>query len=187
MASKNWRKCCGWMLRALGWTAVDPVIPEPKAIILGVPHTTIWDLVISYLYYTSVGGDAKVMVKASMFFWPLGPIIRAMGGVPMNRENPTKQMVSIIHKFEESETFHLAMCPEGTRKPIKRWKTGYHVIATSANIPVYMGYFDWGTKRIGRGKRFELTGNAREDTARLQEEYEKLNLVGKHPENYVTH
>lgn len=187
MAGRTWRKCCGWMLRALGWTAVEPVVPEPKCIILGVPHTTIWDLVISYLYYTSAGGDAKVFVKASMFFWPLGPIVRAMGGVPMNREHPTKITLGIIHQFNTSESFHLAMCPEGTRKPVKKWKTGYHVIARGAGVPVYLGYFDWGTKRIGRGERFELTDDAQADTERIQQIYENMHLTGKHPERYITH
>ena len=187
MASKNWRKCCGWMLKALGWTAVEPVVPEPKCIILGVPHTTIWDLVISYLYYTSVGGDAKVMVKSSVFVWPLSPILRAMGAVPMDRKSPSKATLGIIRHFRESENFQLAMCPEGTRKAVKKWKTGYHTIAREAGVPVYLGYFDWGTRRIGRGQRFELTDDARGDTERIQQAYEQMHLVGKHPEGYVTH
>jgi len=187
MTSQKWRNFCGWTLRKLGWTAVEPKIPEPKAIILGVPHTTIWDLVISYLYYTSVGGDARVMVKASMFFWPLGPILKAIGAIPINRENPTKMLTSTIHAMNSAEEFHLAMCPEGTRKPIRKWKTGYHTIARQTGASVYLGYFDWGTKRIGRGVKFELTDNAREDTARIQEIYESMHLVGKHNENYLTH
>lgn len=186
MTSQRWRNFCGWCLRKLGWTAVDGPCPAAKAIILGVPHTTIWDLVISYLYYTSIGGDAKVMVKDSVFVWPLSAILRKMGAFPMDRKNPTKMIMSTIRAFNSSETFHLAMCPEGTRKPIKKWKTGYHTIAKQTGATVYAGYFDWGTKTISRGQEFPLTDNAREDTDRLQALYETMKLTGKFPENYVT-
>lgn len=187
MPSKNWRKFCAFALKTLGWTAVEPPVPEPKCIILGVPHTSIWDMLISYLYYTSVGGDAKVMIKSSAFFWPLGPILRAMGGVPMDREHPTKVTLDIIRHFKESDHFQLSMAPEGTRKAVKKWKTGYHTIAKAAGVPVYMGYFDWGTKRIGRGEKVELTDDARADTDRIQALYEAHHYVGKHPEGYLTH
>ena len=187
MASEGWRKFCGKALKALGWTAVDPACPEDKVVILGVPHTTIWDLVISYLYYTSVGGDAKVMVKSSVFVWPLSPILRAIGAVPMDRKSPTRALVGTIHEFNSHEKFHLAMCPEGTRKPIKKWKTGYHTIAKKTGATVYLGYFDWGTKRIGRGEKFELSDDARADTDKIQAIYEEMHLVGKNKDGYVTH
>lgn len=181
------RKFCGWMLRLLGWTGVDSLPEEDKCIILGVPHTTIWDFFISYLYYRSIGGKAKCLVKKEMFFPPLGWLLRAMGGVPVDRSNPTKLVMSVIHEMEKSEHFHLAVAPEGTRKPVKNWKTGFHMIATKANVPVYLGYFDWKTKRIGRGEKVELTEDARADMKRIQALYEEMHLTGKHPENYITH
>ena len=65
-----WRKFCGWLLRRMGWTVDNTtIIPEDKCIILGVPHTSGWDFVISYLFYKSIGGDAKVMIKKEFFFW----------------------------------------------------------------------------------------------------------------------
>lgn len=187
MPNKVWIKCCGVMLKALGWTACEPVVPEPKCIIIGVPHTSIWDFVISYLYYTSQGGTAKVMVKSSVFVWPIAGLMKKLGAVPIDRDHPAKQILSTIRQFEDNEVLHLAMCPEGTRKAIRKWKTGYHTIATQANVPVYLGYFDWGTKRIGRGRKFELTGDARADTERMQAIYETMHMTGKHPEGYVTH
>ena len=70
---------------------------------------------------------------------------------------------------------------------VGRWKTGYHKIATAVGCPVYLGYFDWGTKRIGRGQKFELTDDPVADTKRIQEIYEAMHLQGKHRENYATH
>lgn len=85
------------------------------------------------------------------------------------------------------EYFHLAIAPEGTRKPIKHWKTGFHTIAKQTNCPVYLGYFDWKTKRIGRGEKVELTDDAKADMARIQNIYEEMKLTGKHPDRYITH
>ncbi|MBQ7508291.1 MAG: hypothetical protein IJT52_03080, partial [Spirochaetales bacterium] len=90
-------------------------------------------------------------------------------------------------QMEAEDTFILAIAPEGTRKPVKRWKTGYHVIARAVRCPVYMGYFDWGRKRVSVGEKVELTDDARADTDRIQALYEEMHLQGKHPEGYITH
>ena len=181
-----WRKFCGWALKALGWTAMEPPVPEKKAVILGVPHTAISDFVISYLYYTSVGGRARIMIKKEFFFPPLGWLLKALGAIPVDRSSPTRMLLSVMREMERSETFHLALAPEGTRKPVRNWKTGYHLIARNTGAAVYLGYFDWKTKRIGRGQKVELTDDSRADTRRIQDIYEQMGLTGKHPEKYVT-
>ncbi|MCH5174080.1 MAG: 1-acyl-sn-glycerol-3-phosphate acyltransferase [Bacteroidales bacterium] len=182
-----WGKCCGFLLRISGWTAVGVPAKEDKCIILGVPHTTFLDFAVSYLYYRSFGEHAKIMIKKEFFVPPLGWLLRAMGGVPVDRTNPTTMLRSIISEMERPGRFHLAIAPEGTRKPVRRWKTGFHLIARSANVPVYLGFFDWGRKRVGKGERFELSDDAAADMKRIQEIYEGMQLKGKHPENYLTH
>ena len=175
------------MLKALGWTAVEPPVPEDKCVILGVPHTTIWDFAISYLYYTSVGGKAYCMVKKEFFRWPLGPIIRKMGGVPVDRTNGASVVLSVVHEMNSRKTMHLALAPEGTRKPVRRWKTGFHKIATEVGCPVYLGYFDWGTKRVGRGQKFEISEDPKADMERIQNTYQDMHPTARHHKNYVTH
>ena len=181
-----WRKFCGWLLRVLGWTVDTPAAPEDKCIILGVPHTSIWDFIIAYLYYTSVGGDIHCMVKGELFWGPLGWILRKIGGIPVDRKKGSNVVLSVIKEMKTKKVVHLALAPEGTRKPVKRWKTGFHTIAREVGCPVYMGYFDWGTKHVSRGEKVELTDDPRADMQRIQELYEKMNLKGKHPEKYVT-
>ena len=127
------------------------------------------------------------MVKKSMFFPPLGWLMRSLGAIPVDRSNATALLKSVIDEMEKPGSFHLALAPEGTRKPVKNWKTGFHLIARTANIPVYLGYFDWKTKRVGRGQKVELTDDARADMKRIQQMYEDMHLVGKHPEKYITH
>ncbi len=182
-----WEKFCAGALRLMGWTAVDDAVESDKCIILGVPHTSMWDFVVSYLYYRSKGEKAKCMIKKDFFFPPLGWLLRALGGIPVDRTSPTNMLRSVIAEMQKPGRFHLALAPEGTRKPVKNWKTGFHLIARSAGIPVYLGYFDWGTKRIGRGQKVELTDDPRADMKRIQEIYESMHLVGKHPEKYITH
>jgi len=182
-----WRKFCGWLLRTMGWTAVDPVAPDDKCIILGVPHTSFWDFVISYLYYESVGGKPYCMIKGELFWGPLGWLLRKLGGIPVDRKKGSNVALSVIKEMKAKKTVHLALAPEGTRKPVKRWKTGFHTIAREVGCPVYMGYFDWKTKRVSRGHKVELTDDAKADMARIQALYEEMHLVGKHPEKYITH
>ena len=181
-----WRTFCGWLLKAMGWTVGEPVVPEDKCIILGVPHTSAWDFVISYLYYTSVGGKPYCMIKKEFFWGPLGWLLRKMGGLPVDRKNAASLVLSTIKEMKKRPIAHLALAPEGTRKAVRRWKTGFHTIAREVGCPVYLGYFDWGTKRVGRGQKVELTDDARADMARIQQMYEDMHLKGKHPELYVT-
>ena len=172
----------------MGWTTVGGPVPEKKAIILGVPHTSAKDFLISYLFYTQFDAQkAHVMIKKEFFFWPLGPVLRKMGAVPVDRSNATAMVKSLIDQMEDKETFILAIAPEGTRKATRKWKTGYHLIAKSVGCPVYLGYFDWGRKRVSAGEKVQLTDDARADTGRIQEIYERMGLVGKNPKGFVTH
>lgn len=181
-----WAKFCGFLLKKLGWKTDDGPVPEKKAIILGVPHTSMWDFVISYLFYRQFNKTCYVMVKKEAFIWPLSLFLKKAGAIPVDRTNATSMIKSVISRMESEEEFVLAIAPEGSRKPVKRWKTGYHTIASGTGCPVYMGYFDWGTKHVGIGKKVELTGDAKADTQRIQELYEKMNFIGKHPEKYIT-
>lgn len=175
-------------LKLLGWKVMEPTAPEPKCIILGAPHTSLWDFPIAFLYYSSVGGKAFCMIKASFFRWPLGPILRAAGGIPVRHSKTGKANVvtETINAFNERDYIHLAIAPEGTRKPVKRWRTGFHKIATAANIPVYLGYFDWKTKTVGRGEKIELTDDAIADLKRVRQWYKDKGIAGKYPEKFIT-
>ena len=173
---------CYFFLRLFGWKAGEPPIPGPKGIILGVPHTSAWDFIISYLYYYGVGGKASVMVKKEFFWGPLGPIVRWMGGVPVDRAKGATVAKQMIDAMNKAEYMHLAIAPEGTRKRTDNWKTGFHTIARACNVPVYLGYFDWKTKTVGRGEEFILTDDAKADLKRIRQYYKDKGVVGKHPQ-----
>lgn len=163
-----------------------PPIEGPKGIILGVPHTSAWDFVISWIYYTSVGGKASVMVKKEFFWGPLAPLMRSLGGVPVDRKRGATVAKQMIDAMNKAEKMHLAIAPEGTRQLTEKWKTGFHTIAKACDVPVYLGYFDWGRKQISRGERFELTDDAQADLKRIRQIYKEMGLKGKHPELFTT-
>ncbi len=163
---------------------MEPPLDAPKGIILGAPHTSAWDFVISYLYYTAVGGKASVMVKKEFFWGPLGPIMRWIGAVPVDRKKGATIAIQMINEMNKAKVMHLAIAPEGTRQRTERWKTGFHTIAKACNVPVYLGYFDWGKKQVGRGERFELTDDAQADLKRIRQIYKEMGIKGKYPENF---
>lgn len=177
------------LCKVLGWTRTEPLIPEKKSVVLAAPHTSIWDFAIGYLYYRSLGGHLKVMIKKEAFvFPPVGWFLRSVGGFPIDRKNSGELIKSLIEEMNACEgEFHLVICPEGTRKPVRKWKMGYHTIATQTGLPLYLSHYDFKTKTVGRGQRFELTSDARGDTDRIQQVYEDMHLTGLHPENYITH
>jgi len=182
-------KTCNWLLTGLlGWKSIPPCIDCDKAIILGVPHTSIWDFAIGYLYYRSYfGRNMRAMIKKEAFWGPAGWFLRKLGAFPVDRSNSTGLIVSLIHEMEKSGQFHLIICPEGTRKAVRKWKTGYHTIARQANVPVFLGYFDWKKKEISIPVKLELTDDARADTDRMQEICESFHLTGKYPDKFLTH
>ena len=181
----RWAKFCGWMLRKLGWESIGGPMKEPKAIVLGVPHTTVWDFLICYLFYTQFGKVAHIMIKKEFFFWPLGPILKTCGAVPVERSSAASMVKSLINVMEEVPEFHLAIAPEGTRKPTRNWKSGYHLIARETGATVYLGYYDWGRKRISVGEPFELTDDPKADMKRIYDHYRPLGLQGKHKDQFI--
>ena len=183
--SPGWAKFCGWLLRRMGWESVGGPMKEKKAIVLGVPHTSVWDFLVSYLFYTQFGKVAHIMIKKEFFFWPLGPILRACGAVPVDRESAASMVRSLIHEMDQADEFHLAIAPEGTRKAVKRWKTGFHLIARETGATVYVGYYDWGRKRISVGEPFELTDDPKADMQRIYDIYRPMGIQGKHKDGFI--
>ena len=183
--SPRWARFCGKMLRRMGWESVGGPMKEKKAIVLGVPHTSVWDFLVSYLFYTQFGKVAHIMIKKEFFFWPLGPILRACGAVPVDRESAASMVRSLIHEMDQADEFHLAIAPEGTRKAVKRWKTGFHLIARETGATVYVGYYDWGRKRISVGEPFELTDDPKADMQRIYDIYRPMGIQGKHKDGFI--
>ncbi len=180
-----WKWICKQLLNLLGFKGFNGIMPDKKAIIIGVPHTSGWDFIVSYLHYASLGATASTVIKKEFFFWPLGYIIKKLGGIPIDRSKSLSVVKQIINEFNSRETLHLAITPEGTRKLTKNWKAGFHTIAKATGASVYLGVFDFGKKQVGWYEKFELTDDAQADIKRMKAFYREKGLVGKHPELFT--
>ncbi len=169
----------------LGWKAIGGIAPEKKCIILGVPHTSLWDFFISWIYYKSVGGQAHIMVKKKFFFWPACYLLNYMGAIAVEDSKGASLVKQMVNEFSKRKQLHLAIAPEATRKPTARWKGGFHTIARAANVPVYMGYFDWGKKEVGFKDKIELTDDLAADLKRVRQWYKDKGVVAKYPDKFT--
>ena len=163
------KKISRWLLRKTGWKYTI-TIPEPKkSIICVAPHTSNWDFILGKLLYWAEGRKSSFLMKKSWFFFPAGSILRAMGGVPVDRTRKSSVTQQVVNMFNSHETFHIAITPEGTRKLVKRWKMGFYQIALQAGIPIQLAYIDYAKKEIGMKKIIHPTGDEKAD---LQEIYQ---------------
>ena len=155
---------------------------EKKYIIIVAPHTSNWDYVVGQLFYICRGMKAKVMIKKELFYFPLGILLRSLGGIPVDRQNKTDIVDQMIRQFEINDSFVLTITPEGTRKKVTEWKTGFHRIATGANVPVLLGFFDYKRKLVGTDELLYMSGNLDADLKRIKKFY--INIHPKYPDNF---
>jgi 1-acyl-sn-glycerol-3-phosphate acyltransferase len=112
------------------------------------PHTSNWDFIIGRLAFSHFGVKGKFLIKKEAFFFPFGYILKAMGGIPVNRGKSTNLIDQAVQYFDESEELYMVFTPEGTREYSPEWKIGFYYIAQKANVPIYIGYMDY-EKKIG--------------------------------------
>ncbi len=158
-------------LRLGGWRIVGPIPDLSKAVLVVAPHSSNWDGIWGMAAKIALGLEVRVLGKTQLFWWPLGPLLRKLGAIPVNRSSPrgtVEQAVAIIRDFDR---IWFALTPEGTRKPVQTWKTGFWKIARAANVPIVMAYFHYPEKIIGIAHVFETTDSLEQDMASIREWY----------------
>ena len=167
-------------LKTYGWT-IEGVAPGiPKAGVCSAPHTTNWDLPFCLAICWALRIELAWIGKNDLFSGPAGPLMRALGGVAVDRTKSLNQVQAASALFEETERLLLMVPPEGTRGRAERWKTGFYYIALSAKVPIILGYLDYEKKCGGFGEVFWPTGNIVEDESRLRSFY--AGKKGKFPD-----
>lgn len=162
----------GFILKIFGWKIeTDDMSQIKKAVITMAPHTSYWDFPIGRLALLNRGISVKTMIKKESFYFPLGPILRALGGIPVDRANSHRTVKSITDHFGKTDEFILLIAPEGTRKFNKRWKKGFYFIAETANVPIMLGFLDYSKKIAGLGPVIYPSGDYDEDLKKIQTFY----------------
>ena len=175
----------GRILKAFGWSVSITVPDYPKCIICVAPHTSNWDFILGELAIRSVGRKAGFLMKSSWFFFPLGCLFRAIGGIPVERKIKRISLVeAIVDKFRREPKLTLAITPEGTRKRVENWHTGFLRIANEAAVPIALGVLDFSNKNIMVNDIFIPTGDIGNDMLAIKTFYRPY--CGKYPEKFTT-
>lgn len=169
-------------LRTTGWELDGSRPDAPSFVMVGAPHTSNWDLAYFLAFMGVLRVRARFMAKHTLFIGPLGPVFRALGGIPIRRhvrENVTQQMVAA---FRTDPALVLAVPAEGTRSYVTHWKSGFYHIARGADVPVVPGFLDYERRRGGLGPPMRLTGDVHADMDRLRAFFAHKRATGRYPE-----
>jgi 1-acyl-sn-glycerol-3-phosphate acyltransferase len=177
-----------WIFKAWGWKVTGPYPHEiPKLVLAVAPHTSNWDFPVGVLVRSACDADkvAVFVAKHTLFKPPFGWLFRWMNGVPVDRNKKGGNFVAaVVEEFHKREKFHLCVAPEGTRKKVDRFKTGFYHIAKGAGVPIVLTRFDWGTREVDFGERFYPTDNEEKDLQYIWNYFK--NTKGHNPENGIS-
>lgn len=140
------------------------------------------DFIIGKLFYTTIGRPHGFLMKKDWFFFPLGYLLKYMGGIPVNRskkEDLVEKLSQYIHKKKE---LHIGITPEGTRSYRSEWKSGFYRIALAAGIPIQLAVIDYKNKEVGIFEVFNPTGDMEQDIDYIRRQYHKYQA--KYPEKF---
>ena len=172
---------CRLYLKLIGWktgSALDPTIK--KCVLVAAPHTSNYDYPVSLATLYAHGVRVRFLGKKSLFRFPLGILMRATGGIPVDRSKHTNMVDMMINMFRERDELILMIPAEGTRSYVKEWKSGFYYTALGANVPIVLGYLDYGKKIAGFGDLFQPTGDYQKDLSQIQNFYRQFKA--RHPE-----
>ncbi len=160
-----------FLLKLSGWKTAGYPPNVPKYVIIVAPHTSNWDLFYGALIALSFNLDARFMAKHQLFRKPFGPLVKWLGGVAIDRSASHHTVDQVIQKFNENEKFVLAIAPEGTRRKVKYWKSGFYHIAEGAYVPILLCFLDYASKTGGAGPLIMPSGDLDHDMKIIQDFY----------------
>lgn len=160
-----------WLLRRAGWTLVGELPDVDRLVLIAAPHSSWWDGVWGLLMKMALGLDVSFMAKRELFVGPLGWLLRRLGGIPIERRVAGGVVAQMVARFERKQPLWLGITPEGTRKRVNTWKTGFWRIAHEAQVPVLPIWFHYPDRQIGVGALFQTSDDMAADMRRLREIY----------------
>ena len=175
----NWRRrLCRSVRKLCGWSLVGEFPNVFRAVLIAAPHSSWWDGVWGLLLKVGIGAEIHFMGKQELFSGPLGGLLRKLGGMPVDRAAAKGVVEQMIDQFGGHERLWLGIAPEGTRKPVKRWRSGFWHIAHDARVPIVTAWFNYPDKTIGVGPLFHTSDDMEADLVRLRAFYAPFR--GKH-------
>lgn len=171
------------LFKVLGFRVnVRETIPD-KFVIALAPHTSNWDFIIGNLYSRAMNIPCQFLMKKEWFIWPMGYIMKGLGGIPIDRSKRTRVTEQIAQTARQKDVFHLCITPEGTRKRNSEWKKGFYYIALMADLPILLYGLDYKRKLIECTKTFIPSGNIESDMVEIKSYFQ--DYQGKHPKKFA--
>lgn len=155
-----------------------------KYIIALAPHTSNFDFILGILYSRAMGFRCDFLMKKEWFFWPLGILMRKLGGIPVYRSKKMSMTDQLALVARKRDTFHLCITPEGTRSRTEEWKKGFYYIAMKADLPILLYGIDFPSKTICCTKSIVPDGNLEGQIKEIKTYFKKF--TGKYPEKFTT-
>jgi 1-acyl-sn-glycerol-3-phosphate acyltransferase len=174
------RRSARIFLRIFGWRMEGQAPEAPKCVMIAAPHTSNWDLPVMLFFAFAFRKKLFFMVKDAVFRWPFGPLFRWLGGIPIDRSQRNGVVEQSIQAFRDNQELILVVPPSGTRSKVEYWKTGFYHIARGADVPIALGFLDYGRKRGGVGPTIVPTGDIEEDMKEIRVFY--AGITAKYPE-----
>ena len=164
----------------MGWKVVGSIPKIKKYIAISAPHTSNWDFLIGRCFAYISNLQPKYLIKSELYFWPLSILIKWNGGIPVYRKTAKNTVDQVVERLKTADNLILGIAPEGTRKKVAKWKTGFYFIAQKADVPIVLMCMDYAKKEIGFLDVLYPSGDLQKDMEMIQEYYK--DKVGKNPE-----
>ena len=169
-----------WLiLKGTGWKAEGARPEADRYVIIAAPHTSNWDFIYTLCFAFIYRIRPRIMMKDAWFRWPLGPLFRWLGALPIDRTRSRNVVAQSVEAFQSHERMVLVVPPAGTRRRVQYWKTGFYHIANGAGVPIALGFLDYERKVGGFGPLFYPTGDIENDMVTIREFYAPIS--GKYP------
>ncbi len=173
-------RLCRLILQLVGWQLDESLPPVNRYVLIAYPHTSNWDFILAMLFKGAMGLKFRWLAKDNLFWWPLGPLMRALGGIAVNRRISTGFIDQLTELYKSEQDLVIVVTPEGTRRHRDYWKSGFYHLAKAAELPVALGYIDFPSKRLGIGPLIELSSDIETDLGKISQFY--ADKVGRFPE-----
>jgi 1-acyl-sn-glycerol-3-phosphate acyltransferase len=165
--------------KATGWQLSGKIPTARRYVMIAAPHTSNWDLPMTLAVVFAFRLKVSFLAKHTLFTPPLGIFLRWLGGIAVDRSKTNNLVEQAVALFSQHEDLVLIVPPEGTRKKVRYWKSGFYHIACGAQVPIELGFIDFKRRIAGFGGTFIPSGDFDADLLRIQAFY--ADITGKNP------
>jgi 1-acyl-sn-glycerol-3-phosphate acyltransferase len=171
------------VLALFGWRVAGPFPTAPRAVVIVAPHTSNWDFPVSMTAMLALGLRIDFFAKHSLFFFPARYVLRWLGAKPVDRQVRSGTVRHSIERLASEPELYVGIAPEGTRKRVEAWKTGFWQVADGAGVPIIPVALDWGRRELRIMDAVETTGDQAADIAAIQKMFQPE--MARRPENFA--